>query len=99
MSGTTHIAATVEDAIMRRVVHLLRARGWRPRTIAHTVYGSPLVLRVLCRVVMTRRPLPTADAEADTPLPPGRGWRPYLTAPVAMIPVTVTINGVDHHTR
>ena len=99
MSGTTHIAATIEDAVMRRLVHVLRARGWRPRTIAHTGYGSPTMLRVLGRVVMTRRPLPTSDAEADTPTAPGRGWRPYLTAPVGMIPATVTINGVTHHTR
>ncbi len=99
MSGSTHIAATIEDALMRRVVHLLRTRGWRPRTIAHTGYGSPDMLRVLGRVVMSRHPLPTADAEADTPVTSGRGWRPYLTAPVAMIPVTVTINGIDHHTR
>src|SRR5690625_7802858 len=75
MSGTTHIAATIEDAVMRRLVHVLRARGWRPRTIAHTGYGSPTMLRVLGRVVMTRRPLPTSDAEADTPTAPGRGWR------------------------
>src|SRR5699024_1429193 len=65
----------------------------------HTGYGSPDFVRILGRVVMTRHPLPDNDAEADAPATGGRGWRPYVTAAVGMIPVTVTINGVDHQTR
>ncbi|MGC0144041.1 App1 family protein [Pseudactinotalea sp. Z1732] len=99
MPAGTHVAAAVEDALNRRLIHFLRNRGWRPRTIAHTGYGSPDFVRILGRVVMTRNPLPESDAEADAPAKPVRGWRPYVTAPVGMIPVTVTIDGRDHHTR
>lgn len=97
--SATHVAATVEDALNRRLIHLLRSRGWRPRTIAYTGYGSPDSVRILGRVVLTRHPLPEADADADAPATAGRGWRPYVTATVGMIPVTVTIDGVDHQTR
>lgn len=98
MTAATHIAATIEDEFNRRLTDALRRRGWRPRTIAHTGYGSPDFVRVLGRVVMSRNALPQADAEADSARPQ-RGWRPYATAPVGMIPVTVDVGGRSHRGR
>lgn len=106
MSGATHIAASLEDRLNRWLIRTLRRRGWRPRSVVYTGYGSPDFARILGRVLMSRHALPAdltdADAPtpADTPTPPSqRGWRPFAAAPVGMIPVTVTINGHVHHTR
>ena len=49
-----HAAALVEDAFHRRTSAVLRARGWRPRMISYTGYGSPDFVRVLGRVVLSR---------------------------------------------
>lgn len=101
---STHAAAAVEDALNRRLIAFLRRRGWRPRTIAFTGYGSPDFVRVLARVVLTRGPERSARVGAGAgPLQEAvaaqRGWRSYVTAPVGMLPVQVSVNGVDYTTR
>ena len=59
-----HAAALVEDALHRRTSTLLLARGWRPRTISHTGYGSPDFVRVLGRVVLSRHQDEPAASDA-----------------------------------
>ena len=51
-----HAAAIFEDAWNRQVAGAMRRRGWGTRVLAHTGYGSTDRIRVLGRVLMTRRP-------------------------------------------
>ncbi|MEP6855199.1 MAG: hypothetical protein ABJA33_07005, partial [Pedococcus sp.] len=93
-----HAASLVEDAWHRRVDAVLRRRGWGTRVVSHTGYGSQEFVRVLGRVLLTRRPEvnPRADAGA-TPAElrsaedERRGWRAFITAPAMNVPVTVTL--------
>jgi phosphatidate phosphatase APP1 len=92
-----HAASIVEDAWHRRTNALLRSRGWRTRVVSHTGYGSDSFVRVLGRVLLTRRPAehPGADAEASArelraAEEEQRGWRAFITAPAMNVPVTIT---------
>lgn len=105
MAGT-HVAARWEDSFHRRLTPILKARGWRPRTIPYIGYGGERFLRVLGRVVLGRRieaeshvdRAVTAEELAEAVFGQ-RGWRSYITAPVGYLPVTVHIDGVEHHTK
>ena len=57
-----HSAAIIEDAWHRQVAGAMRRRGWGTRVLAHTGYGSVDRVRVLGRVLMTRRPYRPAAA-------------------------------------
>src|SRR5690349_15922850 len=101
-----HAAAIVEDAWHRRVDAVLRSRGWKTRIVAHTGYGSPEFVRVLGRVLLTRRPDvdPREDAGATTAElrsaeDERRGWRAFITAPAMNVPVTITVGGREIRTR
>ncbi|WP_127125800.1 App1 family protein [Georgenia sp. SYP-B2076] len=84
----------LDDTINRRSVAYLRDRGWRPRTIGLTGYGSAQSLHVLGRVVMAD---PDTPVDQDvTPVGPinlaaeaQRGWRSFFTAQVGFLPVVV----------
>jgi len=102
----THVAARIEDGFHRRLIPYLRGRGWRPRTIPYIGYGSSSFARVLGRVVMGRRVEAEEQVESATTTEElaravfnQRGWRSYLTAPVAYIPVRVRIEGRVFRTR
>lgn len=104
--AATHFAARFEDGFNRRLIPFLRQRGWRPRTIGYNGYGSTDFVRVLGRVVMGRRV--HAEEQVDRAATTEelaravfnqRGWRSYITAPVAYIPVTVQVGGRHYHTR
>ena len=93
-----HAASIVEDAWHRRVDSVLRRRGWGTRVVGHTGYGSHEFVRVLGRVLLTRRPdvNPRADAGAKAAElrradDERRGWRAFITAPAMNVPVTVTL--------
>src|SRR6185503_18490531 len=87
-----HAAALLEDAFHRRSNALLRGRGWRTRTISHTGYGSQDFVRVLGRVLLSRRAEPLAMRESDLSeaeasiralrgnVDEQRGWRAFVTA-------------------
>jgi len=102
------VAATLEDSFNRRLIPFLRGHGWRPTTIPYTGYGNTDALRVLGRVLLRTPddggPPPAADvgatsrelAEAERA---ERGWRSFLTAPVAYLPVAVEIGGRTHRVR
>jgi phosphatidate phosphatase APP1 len=99
-------ALIVEDAWNRRVSDGLRERGWRTKIIPFTGYGSVASVRVLARVLMTRRPSETAagdagatGAELRTATDETRGWRAFVTTPAMEAEVTVTVNGREVVTR
>ena len=85
-----HRAARVEDRVHALLERWLRRRGWRPRVVAVTGYGTDGWVRVLARVLL---------APPDTPpreLQLGRGWRRFLTATAMGVPVTVDVGGRRH---
>jgi phosphatidate phosphatase APP1 len=96
-----HAAAIVEDAYHRRLDVRLRRRGWGVRTIGYTGYGSETFVRVLCRVVLTRQSEVEAARDGEPasapelPLPQDlrRGWKAFVTAPAADVPVHIVVNG------
>ncbi|MFV0252584.1 MAG: App1 family protein [Beutenbergiaceae bacterium] len=105
MSGS-HVAARLEDSFHRRLIPLLRARGWRPRTTPYVGYGSTGFVRVLGRVILGRHV--QAEAKADSAASAQelaeavlfqRGWRSYVTAPVAYLPVTVRVGDREYRTK
>jgi len=105
MAGT-HVAARWEDSFHRRMTPLLRARGWRPRTIPYIGYGGEGFLRVLGRVVLGRyiEAEQHADSAATTQelaeaVFSQRGWRSYIAAPVGYLPVTVVVAGREYRTK
>lgn len=102
-----HYAARIGDAVDRRVARALRARGWTVRVEGYPGYGTPHWVRVLARTVLaapqvTDQDLPGAGAaqaggawhgaEADSV----RGWRSFLTAPVAGAHVHVRTGSTVH---
>jgi phosphatidate phosphatase APP1 len=95
-----HAASIVEDAWHRQVNTVLRSRGWRTRLVSHTGYGSERFVRVLGRVLLTRRPETHPGADAETPMrelraaeDEQRGWRAFITAPAMNVPVTIAVGG------
>ena len=85
-----HRAARAEDRLHVAVERWLRRRGWRPRVIAFTGYGTEGWVRVLARVLLA--PPDTGTGEIQL----GRGWRRFLTATAADVPVTVRVGGREH---
>jgi phosphatidate phosphatase APP1 len=101
-----HAAAIVEDAWHRRLDRLLRGRGWQTRIVSHTGYGSQDFVRVLGRVLLTRRPEDNAredagasSAQLRSAEDERRGWRAFITAPAMNVPVTVVLGDRTIHTR
>jgi len=99
------LGAALEDGFNRRLIPFLRRRGWRPTTIAFTGYGGLESLRVLARVLLTKDDdTAAADAgasgrelsEAEEAV---RGWRSFVTAPVAYIPVAIEIGSRHYAVR
>ena len=68
----------------------LRRRGWLPRAVPFTGYGAEGWVRVLARVLLA--PPDTRTGEIRL----GRGWRRFLTAAAAGVPVTVVVGGREH---
>ncbi|GII98927.1 phosphatidate phosphatase APP1 [Sediminihabitans luteus] len=86
-----HLAARVEDRYHAVLGRVLRARGWRPRVVPHTGYGSTTRVRVLGRVLLTSRSwFPGRDAAFER-----RGYRNFFAAPAPGEPVRVTIGTQD----
>jgi phosphatidate phosphatase APP1 len=101
-----HAASIVEDAWHRQVDSLLRRRGWQTRIVAHTGYGSEEFVRILGRVLLTRRAEPgeradagASGAELRSAEDERRGWRAFITAPAMNVPVTIGVGDKTVHTR
>ncbi|MCB1254233.1 MAG: hypothetical protein KDB39_13550, partial [Austwickia sp.] len=93
-----HIAAVVEDAWHGQLNGVLVGRGWTPRVIAHTGYGSSAFVRVLARIVLSRHTLDEAETRADEheeialePEREVRGWRAFVTAQATGLTVRVQV--------
>ena len=85
-----HHAARIEDRAHLVVERGLRVRGWAPRVIGFTGYGSSTQVRVLARVLLA----PPGTTTGDLRL--GRGWRRFFTATARDVPVRVTLGGRSH---
>ena len=85
-----HRAARWEDRIGDVLQRRLRQRGWTPRVIPYTGYGSDGWVRVLARILLA--PPETRSRELRL----GRGWRRFLSASVAGVPVSVEVGGRRH---
>ena len=101
-----HTAALIEDAWNRHLAGVMRRRGWGTRVLPFTGYGSTTTLRVLGRVLMTRRPYAPAAADAGATWlelrnadNERRGWRSFFTTPAVGEPVTVHVGDREVRTR
>jgi phosphatidate phosphatase APP1 len=88
-----HRAARIEDAVHEVIERRLRQRGWHPVITAYTGYGGSGWVRVMARVVLTRRP--------NTPkrLEKVRGWRSFTTTPVSFATVRIQVGDQVHETK
>lgn len=85
-----HLAAVIEDAWNARLATILRWRGWSTRILVYTGYGSVSSVRILGRVLLARHSDDDRRTEETQ-----RGWRAFLTAQVAGVPVTITVGDRD----
>ncbi len=99
--GVTELAAAIDETVNSISVEILARRGWRPRILGLTGYGSTRSIHVFGRVVLHN------PRRAATSAPPGlapftvlaqRGWRAYFTAQVPHLPVRVRAGGRVVHT-
>lgn len=90
--SATHFAARVEDRLNDRLVDLLVDRGWRPRVLPYTGYGSLRFARVLGRVVVSPE---SREEVARDPQPERRGWRSFITAQQAGVEVHLRLGDVE----
>ena len=93
-----HRSARAEDAVLALVARFLRRRGWTPRVIPFTGYGSAVPdgvgwVRVLARAVLGPPPSSVMAREA------ARWWRQFLSVAAADVPVTVRAGGRAHEVR
>lgn len=85
-----HRAARLEDALNRAAARLLHRRGWRPRVIAYTGYGTDGWVRVLARVLLAP---PGVGDRSDVKM---RGWRHFVSAKVGGVAVNIEVGGKRH---
>ena len=99
LPATLHRAARLEDAIYARIAPRLQRRGWRPRVLAYTGYGSCASgdaggwVRVLARVLLASPEAPRRTPELV------RGWRSFVTVPVHQAELTVRVGDQVHSVR
>ena len=86
-----HRAARIEDALKGLAGRRLRARGWRARVLAYPGYGGPGWVRVMGRVLLSQRPTSPVRPQPEQGVV--RGWRSFLTVPVAGVEVLVEFGG------
>ncbi len=93
-----HRAARVEDAFHEFRARRARKRGFLATVVPYTGYGSPTWVRILGRVVLAREPRPGSRAERKHRKREEsiRGWRSFISVPVADTPVAVEIDGGSH---
>jgi phosphatidate phosphatase APP1 len=89
-----HRAARVDDYLQEFRERRARSRGLVPTVIPYTGYGAPGWVRVLCRVILTRRGL-----ASDAAFEGVRGWRSFTSVAVDDVDVTITANGETHTVR
>ena len=80
-------AVALEDRFHRMRERQGRRRGLQPVVIPFSGYGGNGWIRVLCRVLLVR---PSTDRATSTII---RGWRSFISIPVAHTRVTITAGG------
>lgn len=98
-SSRPHVGARLEDRIYRLVGRWLARRGWAPRVEAYPGYGGAGWVRVMARAVLAPPGTTSAEvAEQDrgSARRAVRGWRSFVTVPVAQAAVRVEVDGVGH---
>ncbi len=95
MSEVRHRAARIEDWIHVQHVRWARSRGQVPTVVPYTGYGSTEWVRVLCRVLLSRRISPdeTSPRRRRRREQGIRGWRSFTSAPVGNVPVVIEVGG------
>jgi phosphatidate phosphatase APP1 len=93
-----HRAARIEDAFHEFRARRARKRGYLATVVPYTGYGAPTWVRILGRVVLAKEPRPGSRAERKHRKREEsiRGWRSFVSVPVADVAVTVEIDG-EHH--
>jgi phosphatidate phosphatase APP1 len=91
---TQHRAAQLEDAIHEIVERRVRERGWHPIFVPYTGYGAPGWVRVMARVVLSRR-----HPRKPQGLTAVRGWRNFATLPVKDAKITLYAGRTSHDVR
>lgn len=86
-----HRPAKIDLAIMRWRAQRRIRHGYRPAVIAYTCYGSPRWVRVLCRVVLSKRGVIFRGDPTGS-----RGWRSFTVVPVECARVDIELDGVRH---
>ncbi|MGB9378190.1 MAG: phosphatase domain-containing protein, partial [Mycobacteriales bacterium] len=86
-----HRAARLEDGFYDLVARIARRRGWQPRMLVYTGYGTDGWVRVFGRVLLTPPGTRRRDIEDGR-----RGWRRFFSAKIAGVPVTIDIAGTRH---
>lgn len=96
--GLADLVRRFEQEYNRRGIVRLRKRGWKPKILPYTGYGSDS-LRVLARAVMAA-PDEADSARSLIPERAQRGWHQFFTTQVGYLPVTVSIGGttIETHT-
>jgi phosphatidate phosphatase APP1 len=103
LSGTRvlRLAHRISDVV--NAVRMEFAKHWNftSQTIAYQGYGSTGWVRVLGRVVLTKKPAPGSRAEhaARNGTQNVRGWRAFTSVPVQFVEVKITIGGVTTRVR
>jgi hypothetical protein len=100
-SSRPHIAARLDDQVTGLTNQLFRRRGWQPRIVPYTGYGSTEWIRILARVLLApprgAEPVDTETTVARQQTT--RGWRRFLTTPIEDVEVEVDIGGRTHLLR
>ncbi|WP_432564171.1 App1 family protein [Kineococcus sp. SYSU DK003] len=92
-----HRAARLEDAVKGLAGRRLRRRGYHARALAYPGYGGPGWVRVFGRVLLGRED--TLEQTERDEVRTVRGWRNFLTVPIADAAVTVRIGGQERTVR
>jgi phosphatidate phosphatase APP1 len=89
-----HRAAHLEDTLHEIIERRVRQRGWHQIFVPYAGYGAAGWVRVMARVVLSRR-----DLRSPQGLTAVRGWRNFATLPVKDAVVTLDAGGRVHEVR
>ncbi|HET6270716.1 MAG TPA: phosphatase domain-containing protein [Arthrobacter sp.] len=95
------LAHLASDTVNRFRLKAARRWNFAPQTVAYQGYGSTQWVRVLGRVVLTRKPAPGSHAEraAQNGNQNIRGWRAFTSVPIQFTEVEIEVDGVTSRVR
>ena len=100
-SSRPRIAARLDDQVTGLTNQLFRRRGWQPRIVPYTGYGSTEWIRILAWVLLApprgAEPVDTETTVARQQTT--RGWRRFLTTPIEDVEVEVDLGSRTHLLR